>query len=606
MTDTPNDPTAGSGTTPPKRPRRGTTSNPRAKRSATDPQGTNATSGAASASTASAAAAPNLEPPTPAPALPPEPTLPGEARPRRGSRYLPAFLSSIIPGLGQLVTGRRTLAALFLFPVILLVVGVLVALAVMGPARLGATLIEPEVIWAILGLQALFVIWRLLAMSASVLDPAYPKPRARDIVPIGLLILFIVVPQGLVLAVTDQARQTADTVFVGDQATDGAWIPETEAPTFGTPGFEDDPDVLPFGRAPSPSPTEGPQRINVLLVGVDSAPTRSTYLTDTMIVASLDPVAGTVSMISVPRDMVDVPLPNGRTFAGKLNSLAAYARRNPRQFKGANGKGIDVLQGALGTLLKLRIDYYAVVNLPGFVSVVDRLGGINVNVQNGFCDPTYTERGFARGFSITAGRHHLDGWAALAYARVRHAAGESDFTRAARQQEVLSGIRDKVVSGGFLEDPIGLLKSLSRTVTTNVPRKLVPDLVEWAKDVGREDTYRDVIDHPLVRGTLDRRGSVQIPDIKGIRALAARLFTEPGTLPAAKYRAPAAKSGKATTKGIGACAPARTPRPTPKPTRKPTSTPIGATPKPTAPPTEPPPTEPPPTEPPPTEPPPTP
>ena len=231
------------------------------------------------------------------------------------------------------------------------------------------------------------------------------------------------------------------------------------------------------------------------------------------------------------------------------------------------------------------------------MSVVDRLGGINVNVQHGFCDPTYTERGFDHGFSITAGRHHLDGWAALAYARVRHASGESDFTRAARQQEVLSGIRDKVVNGGFLEDPIGLLKSLSRTVQTNVPRKLIPDLVEWAKDVNRADTYREVIDRPLVRGTLDRRGSVQIPDIKGIRALADRLFTEPGTLPLARFKAPAAKCGKATTSGIGSCAPARTPRPTPKPTKKPAATPQATT-KPTEAPTDKP-TEPPP--PPPTE-----
>ena len=582
MTDTPNDGTAGSGSTPPKRPRQGTTSNPRVKRSTTTPQATRAKSTAPKAAKPSAMATPIATPvtPSPAPMLPAEPPRPGAPRRRRASRYGPAFLSSIIPGLGQLVTGRRTLAALFLFPVVLLVVGVLVALVVMGPTRLATSFIEPEVIWALLGLQALFVVWRLLAMGASVLDPAYPKPRARDIVPIGLLILFIVVPQGFVLAVTDQARQTADEVFVGDDATDGAWVPATIAPTYGTPGFTDDGDVLPAGA--SPSPTDGPQRVNVLLVGVDSAPNRNTYLTDTMIVASLDPVGGTVSMVSIPRDMVDVPLPNGRKFAGKINSLVSYARHNPKQFKGANGNGFDVLQGALGTLLGLRIDYYAVVNLYGFRNVIDKLGGVNVNVERGFCDPTYTHFGFDRGFSITAGKHHLDGWEALAYARVRHAAGESDFTRAARQQEVLSGLRDRLVNGGFLDDPIGLLKSLSSTVQTNVPRRMVPDIVEWAKDVGREDTYRDVIDHPLVRGTLDRRGSVQIPDIKGIRALADRLFTPPGTAPAPRFKAPAAKSGKATNGGIGDCAPARTPKPTPKPTKKPTPKPTTkATPKPT-------------------------
>jgi len=526
--------------------------------------------------------------PTPAPALPPQASVPGTPG-RRVSRYLPAFLSSVIPGLGQLVLGRRTQAALFLFPVILLGIGLLVAVVVMGPTRLAASFIEPEVIWALLGLQALFIVWRLLAMTSSVLDPAYPKPRARDIVPIGLLVLFIVVPQGFVLAVTDQARQTADEVFVGDQSTDGAWVPETSAPTYGTPGYTDDPDVLPAGASPSPS--DGPQRVNVLLVGVDSAPNRNTYLTDTMIVASLDPVGGTVSMISIPRDMVDVPLPNGRKFAGKINSLVSYARRNPRQFKGANGKGFDVLQGALGTLLGLRIDYYAVVNLYGFRSVIDKLGGVNVNVEHGFCDPTYKHFGFDNGFSITAGKHHLDGWEALAYARVRHAAGESDFSRAARQQEVLSGLRDRVVNGGFLDDPIGLLRSLSSTVQTNVPRKLIPDIVDWAKGVDRGETYREVISRPLVRGTLELpgRGSIQLPDVKGIRALAARLFTAPGTAPAPRFKAPAAKSGKATSGGIGDCAPRRTPRPTPKPTKKPTPKPTAhSTPKPTQQPTEPP------------------
>jgi hypothetical protein len=123
-------------------------------------------------------------------------------------------------------------------------------------------------------------------------------------------------------------------------------------------------------------------------------------------------------------------------------------------------------------------------------------------------------------------------------------------------------------------------------VQTNVPRKLVPDLVDWAQSVDREDTYRAVIDHPLVRGALDNRGSVQIPNIKGIRALADRLFTPPGTLPAKGLRAPAAKSGKATSSGIGNCAPARTPKPTPRPTKKPTPKPTAAgTPKPTEAPT---------------------
>jgi len=96
---------------------------------------------------------------------------------------------------------------------------------------------------------------------------------------------------------------------------------------------------------------------------------RNTALTDTMIVASLDPVGGTVSLVSIPRDMVDVPLPDGRKFKGKINSLVSYVRWHPGKFPGATD-GQSVLAAAIGTLLEIRIDHWAQVNLGGFVALV--------------------------------------------------------------------------------------------------------------------------------------------------------------------------------------------------------------------------------------------
>ena len=128
-----------------------------------------------------------------------------------------------------------------------------------------------------------------------------------------------------------------------------------------------------------------------------------------------------MSLLSFPRDLVDVPLPGGGVFSGKVNSLLAYARRNPAAFPGSAGDGHDVLMAAFGEMTGLQIDYYAQVNLGGFVAVVDALGGIEVNVARAFCDPLYDEYGFTRGFSITAGRHKLNGNQALAYARIRKA-----------------------------------------------------------------------------------------------------------------------------------------------------------------------------------------
>jgi len=280
--------------------------------------------------------------------------------------------------------------------------------------------------------------------------------------------------------------------------------------------------------------------------------------------------------------MVDVPMADGRRYTAKINGLVSYARHHPRQFPGSDGTGFDVLEGALGKLLDLDIKYHAVVNLGGFVQVIDTLGGIDVNVERSFCDSSYHEYGYERGFSITKGRHRLDGQAALAYARVRKPAGESDFTRAARQQEVLAGIRDKLVHGGFINDPIGLLRALSATVQTNVPRKLLPDLAEEMSHIGRDKTYRAVITHPLVRGAFDARGSIQKPDLKAIRALADSLFSLAGTPPPSKYLSPDRQPGSSTTGGVSSCRPPATPRPTPRPTPKPTKKP---TPKPTVAPT---------------------
>jgi LCP family protein required for cell wall assembly len=467
---------------------------------------------------------------------------------------------------------------MFGLPILALIgLAAVVFLTTSGP-RLAATMLEPDVLWALLGLQALILLWRLFAVGSSIWARQLPRPTRRDALPIAaILLVAVVAPQAYAGYTTEVARETLDEIFV-----EASPLPVA----YGTP--EPDPSNLESAPpspsvSPSPSPTPMVPRLNVLLVGVDAGVGRRTYLTDTMIVASLDPVTETVSMVSVPRDMVDVPLPDGRRFRGKVNSLVSYARHHPKQFPGSDGTGFDVLRGALGKLLGFDIPYHAAVNLGGFIQVVEKLHGIDVNVTRSFCDPTYDEYGFPNGFSITKGKHHLNGIQALAYARVRHPLGESDFTRAARQQEVLSGIRDKIVKGGFIDDPIGLLRALSQTITTNVPRKVLPDLADVMARVGRQDTFRTVITSPLIASGYDARGSIQIPNLKRILALSKVLFPPTGTLPDEKYQVPKAIGGGVQGSGVAGCRPAATPKPkaTPKPTPKPTAKPTSA-PTPTA------------------------
>ena len=104
-----------------------------------------------------------------------------------------------------------------------------------------------------------------------------------------------------------------------------------------------------------------------------------------------------------------------------------------------------------------------------------------------------------------------------------------------------------------------------------MPRSILPDLTDEMAGIGRAQTYRAVIDHPLVKPGSDYRGSIQLPDLAGILALSAQMFPAPGTLPATQYAAPPASSSGGGGSGVGSCAPA--PTPTPKPTPKATPQP---------------------------------
>ena len=125
---------------------------------------------------------------------------------------------------------------------------------------------------------------------------------------------------------------------------------------------------------PSPSPTATPAvpRVNVLLIGMDSGVGRTTALTDTMIVVSLDPVAKTVSMASIPRDMVDVPLPDGRKFRGKINGLVELRPLAPEQVPGLEGRPVGADRRARDAARDE--DRLLGAGQPGRVRVPRRLG----------------------------------------------------------------------------------------------------------------------------------------------------------------------------------------------------------------------------------------
>ena len=489
----------------------------------------------------------------------PEPELSVPAG--RTKRYVAGLLSALIPGAGHLVLGRRLLAGVFFAPILVLAGAIVVLLLTNDRAGLAARLVDPAVLAGFLVLQLGILAWRLVALGSSLAIARPPRYGAVDVLPVALLAGLVILPQAYLGTVTNIARQTALEVFQPADA-GPVWHPSASPSTT--------PTTLPSGVTPAPgasapSPTPAIHRLTVLLIGEDSGVGRQTALTDTMIVASLDPIGKTVSMLSIPRDLVDAPIPGGGVWHEKINSLAAYARHHPETFPGSNGDGQAVLAGTISELIGVPIDYWAQVNLGGLIRIVDTVDGVDVAVAHGFCDPGYDEYG-QQGFGIPAGRWHLSGSQALAYARVRKASGESDFTRAARQQEILVGLRDALVRGGFLGDPIGFLEAIGQTLRTNVPPSVLPDAARFASEIGRDRVFQAVIRYPLVRPTPqpDPRGSIQIPDVAGIRVLAASLFPDPGIEPVVALGAAGGdqSSGGATGGGSGT-SPAASPTPTP-------------------------------------------
>ena len=341
-------------------------------------------------------------------------------------RLAAAALSALIPGLGQLLNGRRRLAALFLIPsLILLALGALIVGSQSGP-RLAAWIISPQVLGTLLALNVLVLAWRLVAVGQAFLDTGRTGPTGRlGIVGLVVIAILVVLPHLAVYRYGSILGDTFDRIFTGE--------------VLGASTIR--------GANAGPVPGEG-ERVNVLIVGSDKRGKRTANLTDTMMVASLDPVGHSVSIVSIPRDLIGTPLGNGDVFGPKLNSLMHFADSHPKAYPQG---GLRTLEDAVGALLGIPIHYYASLDFDGFIKMVDAVGGVDVNVTKGFADPTYDGFGFeGKGYAIAAGPHHLDGANALAYARTRKAVGESDFTRQARQQQILLALRSQATRGGSL------------------------------------------------------------------------------------------------------------------------------------------------------------
>jgi LCP family protein required for cell wall assembly len=441
------------------------------------------------------------------------------------------LLSWLFPGLGQLAMGRVHRGLAFVVPA----TGMLVVAAglILGRGGVLEGLLSPDVLAGLLVLNlalatarlgAIVDAWRLATRRRE------GPPRSNRLATLALAATLLLTAgfHGAIGGFTFAAREALQAVFVppgGGWAVPGSSLPlsaagvppaatasvepaatpvgsgtPTGSPTATEPPPTPTPDVAPIPTPTGPAwATDG--RLNVLLIGSDAGPDRWSLRTDTVIVLSIDVATGRAALFGIPRNMVGVPLPpeSARAFAngqfpGLLNALYAYAMGHPAQFPGGDARGFRAVAGAIQELVGVPLDGVIVVNLQGFVQLVDAVGGLWIDIRETLVDSAYPlEDGSGYiALNFRLGCQRLNGRMALAYSRSRRQ--DSDYGRMRRQQDVLAALARQVKPIDLVPRVPDLLRIARNNIWTTLSSADVADMAELAArvSVDRLQTVRFV------------------------------------------------------------------------------------------------------------------
>ena len=297
------------------------------------------------------------------------------------------------------------------------------------------------------------------------------------------------------------------------------------------PNVDDLPPPVAIPDSDLPPAWDGASRISILIIGLDyrdvlanQGPPRS----DTMIVLTVDPLTKTAGILSIPRDLwVNIP-------------GFGYSRINTAYSSGEGAKlpggGPELARKTAEQLLGVPIQYYAQIDFNTFVEFIDLIGGIEVyNDEELRLDPI--GQGKDKIKLTCCGMRKLNGERALAYARFRKDK-EGDIARANRQQKVILGIRNKVLSPENFPVLLGqaqqFYEKFSAGIKTNMPFDTAVRLGVLARDIPVESIEHGVIDYSMVslnETTLGgENADVMKPLPDKIRELRDQVFTSGGAV----------------------------------------------------------------------------
>jgi LCP family protein required for cell wall assembly len=480
-----------------------------------------------------------------------------------GGALLTTLAAAVLPGLGHLILRRRT-GWVILASFLLAVAGAVAFVTRYPRSRLLEYLLNPDTLTAvILGCFLLAVLW--LATVLRTYDLARPHRLSIGKQLLGgaftcILCLTITAPFALAGYTVNAQRNLLNALF--PSGSDGSKTPVGDANAIKKP------------------------RINILLLGSDAGEGRIGTRTDTMVVASIDTKTARTILFSLPRNTSFAQFPLTSAMAKQfpkgfhnpsepasgnyfLNAVYAFGTENPALAPPtpSHDPGLNLLMSSISYMLGLDLDYYIKVDMAGFASIVDALGGLDVNVGTapvpmGGIGP-FGEVVKPFGW-IPAGRQHLNGQQALWFARSR--TNSTDYVRMGRQRCLLQYMIDQKTPMDVLKNFQAVSSATKDSVVTNIPQEVLPALVTLA---GKAKS------HPL--------GSIAFdPSLPDLEQPDGRFNTGDPNFPLMKrvvrdtINPPAATSAAPTT----TVAPTKPPAASRKATTPKTSTPAHSTPPP--------------------------
>lgn len=443
-----------------------------------------------------------------------------------GSATFWTVLGTYVPGAGLLRSGLRKPGFIALGIFCLLLVGLVLGVIIAPTSLIGLGVNSLLLKVLVVLIPALALAWAALVVVTHLrLRPRQTSRTERVLgsILVSALVLTVTTPMAVAARYSFDQSRLLDTIFK-----DGADLRSGTAPDLD-----------------KRDPWKNKPRVNVLLLGGDAGADRWGTRTDTVILASIDTRSGDTVLISLPRNTARMPFPEssplheyypngftngwGESLEFMLTSMYQYVPANvPADVLGpTDNLGADALKLSVGEATGLKVDYYMLVELEGFHTLIDALGGITVNINTWVAIGGDTSRRIKPTAALRPGpNQHLNGAEALWYARGRY--GSDDFDRMDRQRCVIDAVIKQANPANVLTRYEDIARQGKDIIRTDIPQEILPAFVDLSLRVKDAESTSIVL-----RNGEDGFNSSN-PDFDRIRARVHSAITPPSHSPTAQ------------------------------------------------------------------------